>query len=134
MIASRVSSVLAALAAVLAILAGATSALSLASVDGSVLMAETWRAVGLFTFAGIFAFIAFRPMTSPALWLIVIANKLVLTAAALGLGAGIPGALEAVAWDGALVIILGAGFAASLLARRVPDGVTRWRATERSRG
>ncbi|WP_309103977.1 hypothetical protein [Microbacterium sp.] len=118
----------------LAILAGATSVLSLASLDESVLMAEIWRAIGLLTFAGIFTFIAFRPMTSPALWLIVIANKLVLTAAALGLGAGIPGALEAVAWDGALVIILGAGFAASLVARRVPDGVTRWRATERSRG
>jgi len=119
---SRISSVLAALAAVLAVLAGATSAVALPSLDESALMVETWRAVGLLTFAGIFTYLAFRPTTSPALWLIVIANKLVLALAGLVLGAGVPGALEVAAWDGALVIILAAGFAASLVGRRSRRG------------
>jgi hypothetical protein len=82
-------------------------------------MVEIWRVIGLITFAAIFALLASRPTTAPALWIIVIVSKLALAIAGLLLGAAVPGALEAAAWDGALVLILGTGFAAAMVARRL---------------
>lgn len=113
-----ISSLLAAVASVLAILAAVSQALSLPAVGRATLEVETWRVVGLFTFAALFALLAFRPLVSPALWVIVIANKAALAVIGLVLGPEVPGALDAVVWDGALVVLLVAGFIASRVAAR----------------
>lgn len=115
--ARRISSGLAGLSAVLAAGAGAEAATSLPSDGHASLMVYTWQVVGFFTFAAIFALLALRPRTSPALWIVVIANKVVLSAAALAFGPAVAGSVQSATWDGALVVILTAGFAASLLAR-----------------
>lgn len=117
--------VLATIATVLAVGAGVTAAAALPAADPAVLMVETWRAVGFFTFAALFALLAARPLASPALWLIVLGNKLVLAVAGLGFGAGVAGALEAAAWDGAIVLLLGAGYAAAMVARRAGPDASR---------
>jgi hypothetical protein len=117
-IARAVSSGFVALAGLLATAAGITAAASLPEVPNATLMVETWRVVGLFTFAALFALLAFRPLLSSALWLIVIASKFVLAASGLAFGHEVSGSLEAAAWDGSLVVLLGAGFLGSCAARR----------------
>ena len=113
----RVSSILAAIGVLLAVLAGIGAAISLPAATPSTLMVETWRMIGFFTFAAIFALLAARPLLSPTLWIIVIANKLTLTIAGLAFGADVEGALTAAAWDGALVLILSAAFASAMIAK-----------------
>lgn len=84
-------------------------------------MVEVWRALGFATFASLFALLAARPLRSIALWIIVLGNKVALTAAGLILGPAVSGAFTAAAWDGVLVAILSAGLAAVLVARHEPD-------------
>lgn len=115
---ARVSSALAALAALLATLAAGSSASTLPSAAEPTLMVEIWRVVGLSTFAALILLLAFRPLSSPTLWVIVIANKLALATSGIALGPKVAGAADAAVWDGVLVVILTAGFASSLLARR----------------
>lgn len=119
--ARSIAGIMAGVAAALAATAGATAAVALADADPAVLMVETWRAVGFFTFAALFVLLAARPLASPALWLIVIGNKLALAIAGLSFGPGIAGAPEAAAWDGAITLLLTAGFAAAMIARRAPQ-------------
>lgn len=113
-----IARLLAGIAAVLAAGAGIAIIPALATVNQNVLMVEVWRAVGLLTFAALFALLAARPLASPALWLIVLGNKLALAISGLMLGTDTPGAFEAAAVDGMLVVLLATGFTASTIARR----------------
>ena len=117
LVALRVSSVLAAAAALLAAAAGVGGLAGLPATGSATLFVEVWRVVGFFTFAAVFALLAIRPLISPGLWLIVIANKLALSIAGVALAGRAAGSLQAVPWDGALVVLLGAGFATMLVAR-----------------
>lgn len=81
-------------------------------------MVETWRAVGFMTFAALFAWLAVRPYASLTVWLIVLGNKLALTIIGLSFGGDVPGALQAALWDGVLVVLLGGGLIAAMIARR----------------
>ena len=108
--------VLAAIAAALALLAAVSGIGVAAASPIDTVMVESWRTVGFFTFAALFAYLAFRP-TSVTVWVIVLANKLVLTVTALLLGSATGGAMSG-AWDGALVLILAAGLVLVLMARR----------------
>lgn len=117
--ANMVARVLAAAAAILAVGAGGSVVPGLSSVDQDLLMLEAWRAVGFLTFAALFVLLAARPLHSPALWLILLGNKLALSIIGVSFGAAVRGAHQAAAWDGALVAILLIGFAAAAVARRV---------------
>jgi hypothetical protein len=91
-------------AAVLATVSAVPGALAADSVSRFV---EIWRVVGFATFAGLFAVLAARTTQVPSgVWLVVIANKLVLTIAGLTLAADTPGAAQAAGWDGALTVLL----------------------------
>lgn len=117
--------ILAAIASALALLAAVSGIGVAAASPSETVMVESWRTVGFFTFAALFAYLAFRPAQSVALWVIVLANKLVLTITALLLGSA-AGAATSAAWDGALVLILAVGLVLVLVARRRSgEGVQR---------
>lgn len=68
---------------------------------------ELWRAIGFATFAGLFAVLAIHLRRVPlGVWVVLIANKLVLTTAGLAWASSTPGAGAAAAWDGALTVLL----------------------------
>lgn len=92
---------------ILALLAGAGAAANLSTVSDAALAVETWRMIGFFTFAGLFAYLARSPQSSRALWGIVIANKLALTIAGLlYVGRAVPGASDFVTFDGTITAFL----------------------------
>ena len=90
-----------------AVLATASAVPGALAADPATRFVEIWRAVGFATFAGLFAVLAARTTQIPSgVWLVVIANKFVLTIAGLSLAASTPGAAQAVGWDGALTVLL----------------------------
>ncbi|WP_283137865.1 hypothetical protein [Rhizohabitans arisaemae] len=74
---------------------------------------ETWRMVGLATFAALFASLARRPRGRRTLWAVVIANKLLLTVAGAvyTVQGGVDGATDILVFDGGLTLLLVAAFA-----------------------
>ena len=85
-----------------------------AAAPQSTAMAEAWRMVGYATFAALFATLAAHPARNVGLWAIVVANKFVLTVSAVTWLAAADGASQAIAWDGALTVLL---LVAAVLAR-----------------
>jgi hypothetical protein len=81
---------------------------------------EAWRMVGLATFAGLFALLAWRPLAYPGVFEIAIVSKAALAVLGLTLLASDDHGSEYVAFDGILTVVL---IAAYLLA----DGWTAWR-------
>lgn len=113
---SRVAAALLWVCAAAAVLATASALPGALSADAAMRFVELWRVVGFATFAGLFAVLAVQGgRVPPAVWLILIANKLVLTLTGLTLAGGASGAAQAVWWDGALTVLLVAAF---VLARR----------------
>lgn len=103
------------LAALAAAVAAVGSAATTADTGDGTVVVETWRTVGLATFAGLFAVLALRPGVHVAVWLAVGANKLALGLAGLlvlaGAEGGAPeGAVDLVVFDGALAALLLAAF------------------------
>ena len=84
---------------------------------------ETWRLIGLATFAGIFALLASAPRRLRGLWELVIAAKLALPIAGATFLRGAPEATTFVVADGALVVIL-------LAAYMLTSGWAAWRDSE----
>lgn len=121
---TTIARVLAAVAAALALVAAVSGFATLAWTSEATIMVETWRTVGFFTFAALFAYLAARP-ASTALWLIVLGNKLVLTVSALALGPAASGAMTSALWDGLLVLLLAAGLSAKLIAAQQSAGGSR---------
>jgi hypothetical protein len=105
----KISGSLAAIASLLALVAALGSVSAALEADDVSKMAETWRTVGLFTFATIFGLLAYRPVNNFALWIIVILNKSLLAIIGFSYGSAVSGAHEALFWDALLVIILIAG-------------------------
>ena len=94
---------------VLAILAGVSALAELNGTASDTLVVETWRIVGLFTFAGLFALLARRPNSGRGLWSIVIANKLALAVAGLIFTvqpSKAAGASDLIIFDGSITILL----------------------------
>jgi len=118
-----VARVLAAVAGLLALVAAISSIPATVAAGSGTAMVETWRTIGFFTFAALFGYLAVRPH-SVGIWLIVLANKLALTIAALLFGPGADGAMTSALWDGALVVILGAGTTLALLSMRSKSGTS----------
>lgn len=99
---------------VLAAVAAAVAALSawpvVASAGPQAEVAEFWRMVGFATFAALFGLLARRPATSLGLWLVVIANKALLTVGSATVLAAADGAAASRMWDGALTVVLVGAF------------------------
>lgn len=73
-------------------------------------LAEAWRMVGFATFAALFVILAVTPRASTALWVVVIANKAVLSVSAGTWLSSAAGAGTALVWDAALTMLLVAAF------------------------
>ncbi|MEV0716379.1 hypothetical protein [Asanoa sp. NPDC050611] len=112
----RIARALAGVAALLALVAFASGVSAVAGAGDEAAMVETWRSVGFGTFAALFAYLAVRP-AAVGLWVIVLANKLALTIAAVAYGSDVVGAVDSAIWDGALVVLLSAGLTLVLAAR-----------------
>ena len=115
----RVARIILMVCAVGALMATASMAASVADVDGSLQVSETWQLAGLPVFAGLFVILAVGPRRTAGLWELVIANKVALVAAGATYLSGTEGASEFVVVDGALVALL---IAAYVLTR----GWTAW--------
>ena len=90
-----------------AVLATVSAVPGVLAADAATRFVEIWRVVGFATFAGLFAVVAARTtQIHSGVWLVVIANKLVLTIAGLTLAANTAGAAQAAGWDGALTVLL----------------------------
>jgi hypothetical protein len=108
---SRVAAALLWICAGAAVLATASALPSALSADAATRFVELWRVVGFATFAGLFAVLAAQGgRVPPAVWLILIVNKLVLTLIGLTLATSASGAGEAGRWDGTLTVLLVASF------------------------
>lgn len=81
---------------------------------------EAWRMVGLATFAGLFALLAWRPLSYPGMFEIAIASKAALAILGLTVISSADDASDFVVFDGTLAVILAAAY---LLAH----GWTAWR-------
>jgi len=103
------------LAAVSALFAGIGAAANVTDAGDSTVVVELWRMIGFYTFAALFALLAYRPQTSRAMWAIVIGNKLALSVAGLLLvgNDAVTGASDLVVFDGGLTLLV---IASSLLA------------------
>ncbi|MDX2776043.1 hypothetical protein PV379_01575 [Streptomyces caniscabiei] len=111
----RLAQILMWLAAISAFLAGIDAVTGLAGTADSMAVVEVWRIIGLWTFAALFAFLAYNPRSSRILWVIVIGNKLALSIVGFFLmgNSVVVGASDLAFFDGGLTILL---FVASLLA------------------
>lgn len=95
------------LVAALALLAGIESTSTITQASASVVVAELWRTIGFFTFAALFAFLAYNPRVSKVVWAIIIGNKLALFVAGLLLMSNaVAGASDLVIFDGGLALLL----------------------------
>ena len=96
------------LAALSALFAGVSAIPVVTDAPDSTIVVELWRMIGFCTFAALFAFLAYNPQSSRALWSIVIGNKLALTIAGLFLqgNTAVTGAGDLVVFDGALTLLL----------------------------
>lgn len=97
-------------ASLLAFVAVAVSVAAVIDADEGVLILETWRAVGLGVFSGLFALLSYRPRHYAGVWELVILNKLILTLVALTHASGAKGAEEIVLYDGTLTGVLIAAY------------------------
>lgn len=102
----RVARWLLLLASVAAAGAVVTGVGSISNSGPDTLIVETWRVVGLGTFAGLFALLAYRPLHYAGVWELVILNKLALTVVSLTYGSAADGAQETAVVDGALTAVL----------------------------
>lgn len=98
------------MADILALLAGVFGVATAIAATNDVKMAETWRVVGFFTFALLFLLLGLQSNLNLRLWEIVTANKIILAGIGLLCGADISAAMDAAMWDGALAVLLGAGY------------------------
>jgi hypothetical protein len=105
--------VLLALCAASALVAGATSLAALDDSPDASRMADTWWAVGVVTFAGLFALLAWRPLALPGLWELTIANKAALTGFAAAYGDEADGASTSLVTDGVLTVVLVVAYVAA---------------------
>jgi hypothetical protein len=96
-----------------ALVAGATSLTALGDSPDASRMADTWWALGVVTFAGVFALLAWRPLALPGLWELAIANKAALTAFAAAYGDDVDGASTSLVTDGVLTLTLLAAYGAA---------------------
>ena len=121
----RVGQALMALAAVSAFAAALSDIGTVAHAPASTAVVETWRLCGFALFTGLFALLAARPSGYRGLWELAIANKLALTAAAVGFAAhgGIPGTSQVLLWDGSLTVLLIVAYIACQPWRKVPYAV-----------
>ena len=96
------------LAALGAGVSAVSSASTLWQAGSATIVVETWRAYGYLVFAGLFALLALRPHRYRGVWELVIANKIALTATALGYAVhgGIAGSGTIIVWDGGLSVVL----------------------------
>jgi hypothetical protein len=94
--------------AVLAILAGVGAISTVSGASKDTVVVESWRMIGLFTFAALFSILAVKPTIGRSLWLTVILNKLILTITGVVLLAqpNVVGASDLVIFDGGLTVVL----------------------------
>lgn len=93
---------------VTAVLAGVAAVADIIDTPNEILVVETWRMVGLFTFAALFALLADKMQTNRDLWMVVIGNKVALTVAGglFLLQGGVDGAKDLLLFDGAITVLL----------------------------
>lgn len=108
---SLVARLAAGAAALLAVVATVSAMSSLLEGPETALVVETWRVVGLATWAAIFALLVARPRLV-AVWVIATLSKLALAIAGVALG-DVVGASDLIVWDGLLTGVLGIGAVAS---------------------
>lgn len=99
------------LASAAALVAAVGGVGTIADAGEDTLVVETWRTVGLATFAGLFALLALRPRVHVAVWAVVAASKLALGIA----GAVVLLTAEGGAPEGAVALVAGDGLLAGLL-------------------
>ncbi len=107
-IGARMASALMGVAAVAAALSAVFALVDLGAVDAQTAVVATWRAYGLVVFAGLFALLAWRPLSYPGVWELVIFHKVALTLTALvyAAGEGVADTGTILLWDGALSVVL----------------------------
>lgn len=115
---TKVGRVSTGIAAVLACIAGIAGIGNVINADDATRMLETWRTVGFFTFAGLFALLTYKPTISLVLWVIVILNKIILALMALIYGPDVTGASDALLWDAIVTGLLLIGLAATIKQRK----------------
>jgi hypothetical protein len=100
------------LAAVSELAAALSDVTTVEHASAATTVVETWRLCGFGLFAGLFALLAAHPTGYRGLWELTIANKLALTALAVGYAAHghIPGTSQVLLWDGSLTIVLLAAY------------------------
>jgi len=96
---------------VAAFAAGVSSVADVLVASPDTKVVETWRTIGFFTFAGLFAVLALRPQQNLQLWMLAIFNKLALTIVGLVyVTQNITGASTVILWDGVLSLFLVTAF------------------------
>lgn len=104
----KIAQIILGVISVSALLAGLGAIATVTRATEPMLVVETWRMVGFFTFAALFAILAQTPLANRPLWLVVILNKFALTLVGLTLigHPGVIGASDLVFFDGALTLLL----------------------------
>ncbi len=108
----RITRGLMALAALGALAATLSGIPTVVNASAGTAVVETWRVCGFALFTGLFTLLAVNPTGYRGIWELVIANKLVLTALAIGYAThgGIDGTTDVLVWDGLLTILLIAAY------------------------
>lgn len=117
-----VARVLLAICAVGALISAVSAVGAVTSADDATVLAEVWRGYGFLVFAGLFALLAYRPDTHPAVWALVLFHKVAMALTTLAFLDAPDAATIAVA-DGVVSVLL---IAAYLLVRPARAGVNPW--------
>lgn len=105
----RISQIIMAIAALSALSAGVGAFANVSDATDATKIVETWRLVGFFTFAALFALLAAKPKTDKAIWMIVVLNKLALTVAGAlfaAQGTAVAGVSDVLIFDGGLTLLI----------------------------
>ena len=105
----KVAQIIMALAALSALGAGVGAFANVTDATDATKIVETWRLIGFFTFAALFALLAAKPKTDTAVWLIVLLNKFALTLAGIIFtiqDSSVAGLSDVLIFDGALTILI----------------------------
>jgi hypothetical protein len=108
----RIAQALLVLAALSALAAALSDVATVVRAPAATAVVETWRLCGFVMFTGLFALLAAKPIGYRGLWELAIANKLMLTAIAVGYSVHgrIPGTAAVIGWDGTLSALLIAAY------------------------
>ena len=95
-----------------ALAAGVSAISAIHTANDTEKMLQLWVCIGYFTFAILFAMLAWKPHGNSNLWAIAFINKLALTISAVFFvsNKAVTGVKDIIIWDGMLVLLLAVAF------------------------